>query len=46
MFESIDYAFWMLIKFVLTVGPFGLALLFAAWTAGVGYAGYVIGRTR
>jgi hypothetical protein len=46
MFESIDHASWMLIKFVLTVGPFGLALLFAAWTAGAGYAGYIIGRNR
>jgi hypothetical protein len=46
MFESIDYISWMLIKFVLTVGPTGLALLFAAWTVGAGYAGYVIGRNR
>jgi hypothetical protein len=46
MFESIDYTSWMLIKFVLAIGPFGLALLFAAWTAGAGYAGYIIGRNR
>ena len=46
MFESIDYLSWVLIKFVLTVGPLGLALLFAAWTAGAGYAGYLIGRHR
>jgi hypothetical protein len=44
MFESIDHSSWALIKFVLTVGPTGLALLFATWTAGAGYIGYVLGR--
>jgi hypothetical protein len=45
MFESIDYASWAIIEFVLTVGPFGLVLLFFAWTARAGYIGYLIGRS-
>jgi hypothetical protein len=46
MFESIDYPSWLLIKFVLAVGPGGALLILAAWTAGLGYAGYLLGRHR
>lgn len=41
--DEIDMVTFLLVKFVLAVGPLGVALLFAAWSAGCGYAGYVVG---
>ena len=41
--DEIDLLTWYLMKFVLNVGPWGVALLLAAWSAGCGYAGYVLG---
>ena len=41
--DEIDLVTWYLVKFVLNVGPWGIALLLAAWSAGCGYAGYVVG---
>ena len=40
---EIDMVTFLLVKFVLNVGPLGIALLLAAWSAGCGYAGYVVG---
>ena len=40
---EINMVTFLLVKFVLAVGPLGIALLFAAWSAGCGYAGYVVG---
>ena len=40
---EIDMVTFLLVKFVLAVGPLGIALLLAAWSAGCGYAGYVVG---
>ena len=40
---EIDMITFLLVKFVLNVGPWGIALLLAAWSAGCGYAGYVVG---
>ena len=40
---EINMITFLLVKFVLNVGPLGIALLFAAWSAGCGYAGYVVG---
>ena len=40
---EIDMITFLLVKFVLNVGPLGFALLLAAWSAGCGYAGYVFG---
>ena len=41
--DEIDTITFLLVKFVLNVGPWGIALLLAAWSAGCGYAGYVVG---
>ena len=41
--DEIDMITFLLVKFVLNVGPLGIAVLFAAWSAGCGYAGYVVG---
>ena len=41
--DEIDLVTWYLVKFVLNVGSWGIALLLAAWSAGCGYAGYVVG---
>ena len=41
--DEIDMITFLLVKFVLNVGPWGIALLLAAWSAGCGYAGYVVG---
>ena len=41
--DEIDMVTFLLVKFVLNVGPLGIALLLAAWSAGCGYAGYVVG---
>ena len=40
---EINMITFLLVKFVLAVGPLGIALLLAAWSAGCGYAGYVVG---
>jgi hypothetical protein len=40
---EINMATFLLVKFVLAVGPWGIALLLAAWSAGCGYAGFVLG---
>ena len=40
---EIDMVTFLLMKFVLNVGPLGIALLLAAWSAGCGYVGYVVG---
>ena len=40
---EIDMVTFLLVKFVLNVGPLGIALLLAAWSVGCGYAGYVVG---
>ena len=40
---EIDMITFLLVKFVLNVGPLGIALILAAWSAGCGYAGYVVG---
>ena len=40
---EIDMVTFLLVKFVLAVGPWGVALLLAAWSVGCGYAGYVVG---
>ena len=39
---EINMVTFLLVKFVLAVGPLGVALLLAAWSAGCGYAGYVV----
>ena len=41
--DQIDLVSWYLMKFVINVGPSGIALLLAAWSAGCGYAGYLVG---
>ena len=41
--DEIDMITFLLVKFVLNVGPWGIALLLSAWSAGCGYAGYVVG---
>ena len=41
--SEIDLVGWYLMKFVLAVGPWGIASLLAAWSVGCGYAGYVVG---
>ena len=38
--NEIDLASWYLVKFVLAVGPLGIALLLAAWSALCVFAGY------
>ena len=43
---EINMITFLLVKFVLAVGPLGIALLIAAWSAGCGYAGYVVGGLR
>lgn len=40
---EINMITFLLVKFVLNVGPLGIAFLLAAWSAGCGYAGYVVG---
>ena len=40
---EINMITFLLVRFVLSVGPLGIALLLAAWSAGCGYAGYVVG---
>ena len=41
--DEIDLVSWYLVKFVLNVGPWGVGSLLAAWSAGCGCAGYVVG---
>ena len=41
--DEINMVTFLLVKFVLNVGPLGIALLLLAWSAGCGYAGYVVG---
>ena len=41
--DEIDLVTWYLMKFLFAVGPWGIALLLAVWSAGCGYAGYVVG---
>ena len=41
--DEIDLLTWYLVRFVLNVGPWGIALLIAAWSVACGYAGYVAG---
>ena len=38
--DEIDLVSWYLMKFVLAVGPWGIALLLAAWSALCVFAGY------
>ena len=40
---EINMITFLLVKFVLAVGPWGIASLLAVWSAGCGYAGYVVG---
>ena len=38
--DEIDMVTFLLVKFVLNVGPLGIALLLAAWSAGCVFVGY------
>ena len=44
--NEIDMVTFLLVKFVLNVGPWGIGLLVASWSAGCGYAGYVAHELR
>ena len=41
--SEIDLVTWCAMKFVLNVGPWGIASMLAAWSVGCGYAGYLVG---
>ena len=41
--SEIDLVTWCAMKFVLNVGPWGIASTLAAWSVGCGYAGYLVG---
>ena len=38
--DEIDLVSWYLVKFVLNIGPLGVGLLLAAWSAGCAFFGY------